>query len=212
MTDLGYTPTFEPTDWIDNVSRITADGPNGFNVRFDAIGSDLHQAAAVVTQIDAALAQPVGVTTGRQLFTPGLDLVSAPAPDEGWFYDETGAAHPSSRDGAGGTAVMGLSLPANIRLVSFRAIGLYAGAPATLSIALIRTPLGDASATPGKLAEISTATSTLTNPYDVTLPIDATLAAVDPETYRYCVVAAAGFIQDSAATSLATVQLAYTAS
>jgi hypothetical protein len=210
VTDLNYTPTFEPTDWIDNFSRITATGPNGFNVRFDAIGSDLHQAAAVVTRIDAALAQPVGVPTGQQLLTPGLDLVPTSVPGRGgWTYDETGAAHPDVGSG-GGVAVMGLSLPANIRLVSFRAIGLYAGSPATLGIALIRTPLDDVSVTPATLAEIRNDTSTLTNPYDITMPVDTTLAAVDPDTFRYCVVATAGFIQDSSATSLATVQLAYT--
>nr|WSY50633.1 hypothetical protein OG999_11255 [Streptomyces sp. NBC_00886] len=213
MTNLSYTPTFEPTDWIDNVSRITADGPNGFNVRFDAIASDLHQAAAVVTGIDAALAQPVGAPTGQQLLTPGLDLVSTPGSGFGvWIFDETGAAHPDFTSGTGGVrAMMGLSLPADIRLNSFRAIGRYAGSPTTLSIALIRTPLDDTHATPDKLAEIRNDTSTLTNPYDITVPVDTTLAAVDPDTYRYCIVATAGFVQDSSATSLTTVQLAYTA-
>ena len=211
MTDLSYTPIFEPTDWIDNVSRITADGLNGFNVRFDAIGSDLHQAAAVVTRIDAELAQRVGVPTGQQLLTPGLDLVSVSG-GGGWLYDKTGAAHPDAGSG-GGVAVMGLSLPADVRLVSFRAIGLYAGGPATLSIALVRAPLVDASVAPSKLAEIRSDTSTFTNPYDITVPVDPTLAVVDSgDEYRYCVVATAGFIQDSSATSLATVQLAYTAS
>lgn len=212
MTDLSYTPTFEPTDWIDNVSRITADGPNGFNVRFDAIGSDLHQAAAVVTRIDAELAQPVGVTTGQRLLTPGLDLVSLPVSSLPlWTYDLTGAAHPPGGSG-GAPAVMGLSLPANIRLISFRAIGLYASSGgALMSFALLRTPLADASATPGKLAEIRIDASVLTNPYDITVPVDATLAAVDPETFRYCILAGASYIYDPQPLSLATVQLAYTA-
>ncbi|WP_427924409.1 hypothetical protein [Streptomyces sp. cg40] len=211
MSDLSYTPTFKPTDWIDNVSRITADGPNGFNVRFDAITNDLHQAAAVVTEIDTALAQPVGVPTGQQLLTPGLDLVSLPGSGDGWLYDETGAAYPSVT-GPDSVAVMGLSLPADIRLVSFRAVGLWYGVPATFSIALIRTPLANASAAPDTLAEIGTATSAITNPYDVTVPVDAAFAAVDPQTYRYCVVATASAIQVVVATSLATVQLAYVAS
>ncbi|MFF5302032.1 hypothetical protein ACFY5F_21950 [Streptomyces sp. NPDC013161] len=211
MTDLSYTPTFKPTDWIDNVSRITADGPNGFNVRFDAIASDLHQAAAVVTEIDTALAQPVGTPTGQQLLTPGLDLVSLPGSGDGWLYDETGAAFPSV-GGSASVAVMGLSLPADIRLVSFRAVGLWSGAPAAFSIALTRAPLANASAAPDKLAEIGTATSAITNPYDLTVPVDASFAAVDPRTYRYCVVATASAIQVAGGTSLATVQLAYTAS
>ncbi|MET9085490.1 hypothetical protein ABZX77_27000 [Streptomyces sp. NPDC004237] len=210
MTDLSYTPTFKPTDWIDNVSRVTADGPDGFNVRFDAIASDLHQAAAVVTEIDTALAQPVGLPTGQQLLTPGLDLVSLPGSGDGWLYDETGAAYPAV-SGPDSVAVMGLSLPANVRLVSFRAVGLWFGTPAAFSIALTRAPLANASAAPDKLAEIGTATSAITNPYDITVPVDAALAAVDPQTYRYCVVATGSAIQVVGATSLATVQLAYTA-
>lgn len=211
MTDLSYTPTFDPTDWIDNVSRISGDGPNGFNVRFDAIASDLHEAAAAVTRIDSALGQPVGTPTGQQLLTPGLDLATEVDFAGGWTYDKTGAAHPNFGAG-GGIAVMGLSLPTNARLASFRAIGLYAGSPTTLSIALIRAPLADVSVPPDKLAEISSGTSPLTNPYDVTLSVDSRYALVDTGTYRYCVVATAAFVQDVTATSLATVQLAYTAS
>jgi hypothetical protein len=210
VTDISYTPTFKPTDWIDNVSRITADGPNGFNVRFDAITSDLHQAAGVVTEIDTALAHPAGAPTGQQLLTPGLDFVSLVGSGGGWLYDETGALYPSVT-AADSVAVMGLSLPSNIRLVSFRSIGIWHGVPATFSIALIRVPLANASATPDKLAEIGTARSAITNPYDITVPVEAAFAAVDLQTYRYCVVATASAIQVVGATSLATVQLAYTA-
>jgi hypothetical protein len=210
VTDLSYTPGFDPTDWIDNVSRVAADGPNGFNVRFDAIVSDLHQAAATVARIDTALGRPVGLPTGRQLLTPGLDFVSPPAgATGGWIYDKTGALHPTH--GAGGVAVMGLSLPANVRLDSFRAIGLYGGGPTTLSIALIRAPLADADATPDTLAEVSSATTGLTSPYDVTEPVDTRFALADPVTYRYCVVATAGSVEDVTATSVATVQLVCTA-
>ncbi|WP_089106498.1 hypothetical protein [Streptomyces hyaluromycini] len=212
MSDLSYTPTFAPTDWIDNVHRIQADGTNGFNVRFDAIQADLQQAAAVVSEINTAIGRPVGVPTGQQLLTPGLDLVSTPnSVIGGWTYDETGAAHPDAGS-AGGSAVMGLSLPADIRLVSFRAIGLFAGGATSLNILLLRIPLSDASAAPDRLAEIRNSTSVFTNPYDITVPVDTAFAAVDPDTFRYYIALSTGFVQDSSATSLATVQLAYTAS
>ncbi|WP_043686907.1 hypothetical protein [Streptomyces xylophagus] len=209
MTNLGYTPTFDPFDWIDNADRIIGDGPRGFNVRFDAISSDLHQAAAVVSQINAELAQTVGGTTDRQLLTPGLDFVSVARGR--WFYDKTGAVTPDTSTGAIG--VMGLSLPANVRLVSLRAMGLYSGSSVTLSIALTRTPLIDARVTPQTLAEISSDTSALTNPYDVTVPVDVARGAVDTDNYRYCVVATVSAVPNGlGATTLATVQLAYTAS
>ncbi|MET7479568.1 hypothetical protein ABZT17_35115 [Streptomyces sp. NPDC005648] len=210
MTDLSYTPTFEPTDWIDNVSLITADGPDGFNVRFDAIQGDLHRAATVITEIDAALAQPVGVPTGRHLLTPGLDLVPVPGAGNGWTYDETGTAHPAV-GGDDSVAVMGLSLPGNTNLLSFRIIGLCYGAPGKFRIALIRTPLADAGGTPDQLAEIDNFTSTVTNPFDITVSVDPAFSAVDPETYRYCVVATGRDIQTDDVVGLTTVQLAYTA-
>ncbi|WP_217560592.1 hypothetical protein [Streptomyces sp. GbtcB6] len=211
MTDLSYTPTFAPSNWIDNVDLIQADGPNGFNVRFDAIQADLLRAASVVSEISTAIARPVGVPTGQQLLTPGLDLVSPPSLGTGgWTYDETGAAHPDAGSG-GGSALMGLGLPADIRLVSFRAIGLFAGGPTDLNILLLRIPLSDANAVPDRLAEIRNDTSAFTNPYDITVPVNAEFAAVDPNVFHYYIALSSGFVQDSSATSLATVQLAYTA-
>src|SRR5207248_2583009 len=67
MSDLSYTPTFFHKPWTDNVSRITAGGEDGFNVRFAAIESDLHQVSTVVDKIALEI-----VT--RRLSVP-LDLV-----------------------------------------------------------------------------------------------------------------------------------------
>ncbi|MFF7475882.1 hypothetical protein [Streptomyces sp. NPDC008092] len=210
MTDLSYTPAFDPIDWVDNVSRISGDGLDGFNIRFDTIVSDLHGAAAAIDRIDIALGRPTGTPTGSQLFTPGLDFVLPAGAVGEWTYDKTGAVHPRFGDGAS-TAVMDLSLPADVRLDSFRAVGLYAGSPTALTIDLLRTPTDDVGATPDRLARVSSDASPLTNPYDVTMPVDSRYTLVDPVAYRYCVVLTATFVQDVTATSLATVQLAYTA-
>ena len=215
MTDLSFTPTFQHTNWIDNVDRIQAGGPNGFNVRFDAIDSDLRQASAVVQQINAALALPGGgPPTGTQLLTPGLGLVSVPgfSGGNGWFYDATGAAHPAGGTGGDG-AVMDLTLPDQARLLSFRAVGLYAGSPVTLNISLLRESLASTSRTPDLLATITNSTAGFTNPYDVTVPVNAEFAAVDTGTFRYYILASATLVSTdgSANTTLATVQLAYSA-
>ena len=217
MTDLSFTPTFQHTDWIDNVDRIRAGGPTGFNVRFDAIDSDLQQASAVVQQIDAALALPAdGPPTGTQLLTPGLDLASLDdlGSGRGWFYDPTGAAHPATGSGGFG-AVMGLTLPDQVRLISFRAIGLYTPTDITLSINLYRKSLVDLELAPDLVALISNSTAGFTNPYDVTVPVFADHAAVDTSTFHYYIfINAIGVpITDDGSnnTTLATVQLAYSA-
>ena len=209
--DAVFTPTFRHTNWIDNVDRIQADGSNGFNVRFDAIDSDLQQMSDVVSQIDTALTQALsgGPATTLQRLTPAVDLVPLVAPGQnGWFYDSIGIAHPAGGSG-GGVAVMDLNLPEQIRLVSFRAIGLNPGPVAPFSITLFRSPLTDPTKA-DKLAGID-ASQPLTNPYDATVPVTAAFAAVDPSTFRYYVIAEAHFVADPSATSLAAVQLVYSA-
>lgn len=211
--NLGFTPTFRHTNWVDNVDRIEAGGPNGFNVRFDAIDSDLRQASTVVGQINTALGQlGTAVTvTGQQRLTPGLDLVPLVLPGTNpWTYDANGVAHGAGGTG-GGVAVMGLSLPEGITLVSFRAIGLYSGAPAELQISLVRSLLTDASQA-DQLATITPATPGFTNPFDLTVPVNTTFAQVDPGRYRYYVVASDALDANPAGTGLSTVQLVYTAS
>lgn len=208
--DLTFTPTFRHTNWINNVDRIEAGGPNGFNVRYDAIDSDLRQASTVVDQIDAAL-KAGGVHAGEQRVTLGVDLVSLQNPGQnGWFYDEAGAAHPAGGTG-GGTAMMGLSLPDGSRLKSFRAAGLYGGVPLILSITLARVSLADENQS-DKLAEVASGPG-FTNPYDATVPVDAALATVDNTSFRYLVRADARFVgaEGSGPTTLSTVQLVYTA-
>ena len=66
MAEPSFTPTFHHTDWVDNVDRVQAGGPNGLNVRLNAIEADLHQVSIVVGQIDAALDQHRTGTTPRQ--------------------------------------------------------------------------------------------------------------------------------------------------
>jgi hypothetical protein len=203
--DLKFTPTFSHRNWHNNVDRIVAAGPNGFNVRFDAIDSDLRQAATVVDLINTALNQTGAI--GQQVFTPGLEFVPLAFPGSGgWRYDEVGAIHPDGGSG-GGFAVMGLTLPEQATLISFRAIGHWPGGH-DLGIGLFRSPLTDATKSE-KLAGITESTPGMSNPFDLTVPVTAALAAVDPGKFRYYVLAQAGFVADPSAISLSTIQLVY---
>jgi hypothetical protein len=202
--ELSYAPTFKHKNWINNVSRVTAGGPDGFNVRLDAIDADLRQAATVVDQINTALnLAAAGLLFGQQTLTPGLDFVPLSSP--GWVYDNIGSAHPPV--GSGGDAVMDLTIPDGARLVSFRAIGLI---NATLSVTLWRASLTDPSQSPDMLAQVSNLTQGITNPYDVTAPVDPAFASVDTDAFRYYVLASATSISDATGNSVATVQLVFT--
>jgi hypothetical protein len=46
-----FVPTFQHTDWVDNQDRVTAGGPNGFNVRFQELAADLGQLSLLVKTI-----------------------------------------------------------------------------------------------------------------------------------------------------------------
>jgi hypothetical protein len=204
--DLRFTPTFSHRNWHNNVDRIVADGPNGFNVRFDAIDSDLRQAATVVGLINTALSQTGAI--GQQTLTPGLEFVPLSFPGfGGWRYDQVGAVHPDGGSG-GGFAVMGLTLPEQATLISFRAIGHWPGGH-DLGIGLFRSPLTDATKSE-KLAAITESTPGMTNPFDLTVPVTAALATVDPGRFRYYVLAQAGFVANPSAISLSTIQLVHT--
>jgi len=207
--DIGFTPTFRHTNWVNNVDRIEAGGPNGFNVRYDAIDSDLRQMSTVVDQIDTALGTPGG-TPGPQRLTPGLDFVTVSQGSGGdWTYDNTGAVHPAGGTG-GGSAVMDLTLPDRIRLLEFRALGLYPGSPVRFTLVLLRSSLTDVSRT-DELTRITVSGSGITNPYDITVPVIEGFASVDNSAFRYYVLGGAELIQTPSAVSVATVQFVYTA-
>src|SRR6186713_2346421 len=94
MSDLNYTPTFHHSPWIDNVSRVKAGGPDGFNVRFEAIESDLHQVSAVVDSIDTLVdAVGAGPAPGSQRLLVPLDPTSEVNIPGDWICDVTGALH-----------------------------------------------------------------------------------------------------------------------
>ncbi|MFL6126300.1 Ig-like domain-containing protein [Actinophytocola sp.] len=207
--DISFTPTFRHTNWVNNVDPIVAGGPNGFNVRYDAIDSDLRQVSTVVDQVNVAL-KTAGIPAGVQLLTPGLDLITRLQPiGAGWNYDENGLVHPDATSGSA-NAVMDLTLPEKIKLVSFRATGFFSGPPARLNIALRRIPLTGPTQVPDTLATISPDANT-TNPYDLTTPVTSALATVDNGAFRYFIQFGAASIQASPAVSVAAVQLAYVA-
>jgi hypothetical protein len=206
--EIGFTPTFRHTNWINNVDRIEAGGPNGFNVRYDAIDSDLRQMSTVVGQINTALNSP-GTGSGQQVLTPGLDFVTVSQGSGGdWTYDRAGAVHPAGGTG-GGAAVMDLTLPDQIRLGTFRALGLYPGSPVRFNLILLRASLSDATKT-DELTRITLSGPGITNPYDVTVPVLDRFALVDTGAFRYYVLGTAELIQTPGAVSVATIQFAFT--
>ncbi|MEV7393449.1 hypothetical protein [Streptomyces sp. NPDC091215] len=205
---LSFTPTFRHKKWHNNVDLIAAGGPDGFNVRYDAIDNDLRQAATVVDQINTALNQ-TGIQPGEQVLTPPIDLFSFGSPGSavnGWFLDSTGVAHADSGSG-GGEAVVGLSLPDGVTLTSFRAMGVFSAI--RMSITLCRASLADWSQT-SLLAQITERVPGRTNPFDLQVPTVAVRSVVDNNRFHYYVLLASDLVGSTDDVSVSTLQLAYT--
>lgn len=67
---ITYTPLFTHEDWIDNVDRVQAGGPNGFNIRFNSISEEFGKISTVVDSITAAIASGPRL---RNVPVPSLD-------------------------------------------------------------------------------------------------------------------------------------------
>ncbi|MFL6126302.1 hypothetical protein [Actinophytocola sp.] len=192
MADVSFTQTFHHLDWVDDVDRVRADEPNGFNARFNAIEADLQQLSAVVAQVDAALGQQTGAGERTLTFPPQL----RPA----WSITSSGAANAPA--GLPASGQLTLALPDGVRLTSFRALGQADGT--TVAISLSRIPISDNN--PQVLASVTGDA----NPFDKAVSIDPAVATTATGTYRYLVGASVPSTQSGAVT-LAAFQITYTA-
>lgn len=179
MGDIHYTPTVEPPDFADG-EPIRASGPNGFNALFHAIEDDLTQFSSVVADIDAALtAIATGPTEHSQWFPPQLLGLNGFAP---WLASATGGAQDTAGSTSGG--LVNLVLPDGVRLTAVRAIGQCTSG-VVVTIKLSRCAFGSAT-----VRELATITGNA-NPFDVTIPVDPSLARVDTGSFRYFLTATA---------------------
>jgi hypothetical protein len=194
MADLSFTPTFRHTIWVDNVDRVGAEGPNGMNVRFQEIESDLNQVSTVVAQIGgeidrirSVITPPPSSVQTRLVFTPVLQAV----PGNGIPWVSQGPGVPGAQATVGGPNVVGamnLALPNGVRLTSLvghGSSGNVNGGAGTVNLSLNRLPLKPTipAATATTLATASASTPGLWNPSSPAIP--ANLAVVDLSAFRY---------------------------
>ncbi|WP_432828750.1 hypothetical protein [Dactylosporangium sp. CA-092794] len=220
MSDIHYTPTFRHTDWIDNVDRIVAGGPTGFNVRLNAIQDDLHQLSTVVVALDSALdeikaAVPVPPPGEQRVAVPLVPFFTGgPALRQGFpFIDTAGELH-FTRGTVPDTAVFALTLPERTRITSLRVTGRYPfGAPGSLTVSVARSPLTDVTS-PGDtiaLVPVSQLVTAPAGPFDLTSPANRTVATVDLNAFRYFVSASGAIGADPATMSIAGIQVGFVA-
>jgi hypothetical protein len=173
--NISYTPVFRHTDWVDNVDRVEAAGQNGFNIRFNTIGSDLRQLSTVVGQINTRLTQ----LADRPVPTVRLTLPPALRPTGGapWVIASTGEAVVPPNGGSSGA--LNLSLPDGARLTTFRATGQCQSD--SIVISLVRGIGHFGSAAFQEMVRLTVDTS----PFDKSGAVDPSAGRVDNSTFRY---------------------------
>ncbi|WP_405975269.1 hypothetical protein OG496_47100 [Streptomyces sp. NBC_00988] len=191
MADISYTPTFHHVPWEDRKDRVEAAGPNGFNVRFNAIASDLAHLSTVVTGIGTAIdtSNTAPAPQAQRLsFTPTLrptGLLSGGA----WGYDANGVVHANS---VAMTGVANLTLPNGLRLTSVRVVGaLTRGSSHSVggSISLARTPLRLVSPPPDPEPLAVNDNIVAVGPLDLQIPVSVPRALIDTSVFRYVLTA-----------------------
>jgi hypothetical protein len=196
MADLTYTPTFRHTNWVDNVDRVGAEGPNGMNVRFQAIESDLNQVSTVVAQVGSEINRITAIVTPppssvqtRIVFTPDLQ----PVPGNGTAWLST-LGVPQGFGTAGGpnsVGVMNVTPPNGVRMTAFVGHGVSSntnGVAPTVVLTLARLPRKPT--IPAANQEVI-ATQTIVAPglWDFSTAVPAAQAVVDLAAFRYLLTA-----------------------
>ena len=190
MSDLGYTPTFLHTDWIDNVDRIEAGGPRGLNARLHGIENDLNRITPLIDQIDIAIDQ-IRVT-GRRIALPPPFLATRPT-GTSWFMNSDGVMITSVSSTTPAASVACVAPPDQSRLTAFRIRGVLTptgqgAVNLNLQVIFSRLPF-QLTPSPPVLDTLASTAVTAAGAFDVTMQIAPQKAAVDLDAFRYVVSA-----------------------
>lgn len=181
MATIAYTRQFQHTDWQDNVDRVQAGGPTGFNQHFHDIEGDFDALAQVVNQINAALialGQAPPPTATHLSLMPALVAASS----TGWQGGLGVVSKPANQTSAWGA--MSIDLPTGAVIQAFRATGRNTGA-GNLRIALQRqgVALGTSSERIVGLDNISG------DPFDQNGAANAAAGTVNNQQFKYFITA-----------------------
>jgi hypothetical protein len=207
MPDISFTPTFHPTDYVDNRDRVQAGGPNGFNARFQAIAADLtslHDVVGVINTTLIALGTQPAPTQQRITLSPALVPIDQAA---SWAHDDSGFANrPGNNPAVSG--LQSVSPPPGAQLQTLRVVGQANSTNANLRVrvALMRSRL---LGTP-QPAERIVRVDVTSDPFDGSLNVDPALATVSAD-FRYFLLATVNNAVPADVVTLSAFQIIYLA-
>lgn len=181
--NISFTRTFKHQPWTDSRDRVTADGENGFNVRFKALEADLDALHDRFIQVSAALnAVSTGGGADRVIAVPPLFTAINAKP---WDLSTPGIA----RKPAANTQALGcvqVPMPASGVIASLTVVGRNIGS-GKLFVKLYTT---DASGAQNIVAQIESAGRPGDVPITVTGPADPEVNRI-AQTSSYFIIAEA---------------------
>jgi hypothetical protein len=192
MAGISYFPKVQFAPFFDNVSRVRAQGPDGFNVRFDAIRAEFDALQKVIqdvnTAIDAAnkaiadLSAKPAAQPRTATLTPNLTNFSADRNFQ-WDHGEGFASAPPGRLQAAG--MMDVQLPNGVILNKLRIIGNKDTGEVNVELRRQQIAFGSAAQ---PITTITVPKSQI-GTFDAFLQIGAARATVDNDLFRYYLVA-----------------------
>lgn len=210
MTDqISYTPVFQPPNWRDNIDRVSADGPNGFNIQFAGLLNEFNQIANVVSLLNTAIAA-VGTPQPRPVtitLTPSMIQTDA-AP---WAHQPGFAVKPPSATSAHGMMSVSLpNVPSGVTVLSLRASGQNADSTGKVAgngillVKLLRQSRLEDGSPPDTMVTVEGTGVT----FDASGNVDTQFATVD-NNHKYFIMAQLDNAQATDLVQLSAFQIVY---
>ncbi len=177
---ISYTPVFQPPNWTDNVDRVSAGGPTGFNIQFIGLMNEFTQLSTIISQISTALdalSRPVSQTVTLS-FAPNFL-------QDGNKTNWAQSAGLATNAGPSASGWLQLQLPNGSHIQSITVFGQKTGQVTSLQVELVRQTIVDSVSTVMSTIELKDTTGPFQG--KGTIPDDQKL--IDNTTNKYLVLA-----------------------
>lgn len=179
MSDsVSYTPVFQPPNWTDNVDRVSAGGPNGFNIQFIGLTNELTQISNTFAQVSTILDE-LGKKVSRTITLTFAPTFQQEGSDPNWLLVGGVAVNP----GPNANGWLSLQLPDGASLQTITVFGQKKGNVLSLQLNFSRQALLDLTPTPINILSLKD----FNGPFQQKAAIPDAFALIDNSTYKYLV-------------------------
>lgn len=175
-----YIPAFQPPNWVDNVDRVSAGGPNGFNIQFIGLANELTQISNTFAQVNTVLDE-LGKKVSRTITLTFAPTFQQEGSDPNWLLVGGVAVNP----GPNANGWLALQLPDGAHLQTITVFGQKKGNVLSLQVNLSRQALLDL--TPTTINSLSL--KDFNGPFQQKAAIPDNFALIDNGTYKYLIFA-----------------------